>query len=269
MRLFLFLFIILSFETYGSTHACKNLKDKNIKIGCTFNNCGFFNRFAISNHASKHNLDISFHALDSQKKSLSELDGVVIPGGADINPNYYSSLLSEEKKKHITLAKLTEEGKKRDPFELGLLDEYFQAPSPPPLLGICRGMQALAVSQNLPLYIDIKEQLKIPNRIYTVDKIQTRRPSSLFKGNDFKALELHHQALDYDYYKKHKDKFSHFDITATSHQDMIPEVIEFKSHPVLGVQFHPEMTLAGKARSKTFNWFIEQICIHKNKKEKL
>ncbi len=263
MKYFFLSLIALSFVQYSHSE-CKLQSSEVIKIGCTYDQCGFFNRFALKNFARDKKYNIEFISIDKKALSSQQVDAVLIPGGADINPNYYATLLPKET--DLTLSKLTPEGKKRDPIELGLLEKYFSLPKSksPPLLGICRGMQAISIAQGVPLILDLKTQLNLKNRIYTIDKVTQRAPSSIFtKHNEAHALELHHQAMDFQYYLNNKDRFQHFTVTALSNDGIIPEILEFKDRPVLGVQFHPELSL-GKLRKNVFNWFLDQACQYKN-----
>ena len=135
-----------------------------------------------------------------------------------------------------------------------------------PLFGICRGMQVLTVSQGIPLYIDIKHELGIKNRRYTLDLVSVNDENSLIKSlmkkSKFRGVELHHQGLHVPYFLKHIENWPHLNLTATSNGGKIGEVLEFSNRPVLGVQFHPEYTF-GKVRQNLFKWLLNKACENK------
>ena len=157
------------------------------------------------------------------------------------------------------------EGRKRDPFESSLLKKYFGDKDSvhTPMLGICRGMQMLGVSQGIPLYMDIKKELDIRNRRWTIDRIHVRKPNSTIQSSVDKArfwgVEYHHQGLRLDYFTKHKDRWPNVEVTAVSNGGKIAEALEFSDRPVMGVQFHPEWTF-GRVRRGVFSWLLTKAC---------
>ena len=62
--------------------------------------------------------------------------------------------------------KFTQIGNIRDEFEFGLLNQYFSNPESKyqPILGICRGMQVLTVSQKIPQTILCHKLLQVKPR---------------------------------------------------------------------------------------------------------
>ena len=73
------------------------------------------------------------------------LDGLLLTGGGDITPRYYGQKLE-------TAQDLTEP--ERDAFELALFDLMLSAQKP--MLGICRGMQLIAVACGAQLIQEVK-----------------------------------------------------------------------------------------------------------------
>lgn len=255
---------------------CSLPKDEVITVGCT-TDCGRFNSWALKRFARKNGYQVNIVNLYSKNQSpdLSQVDAILIPGGADINPKYYTQNLDEDLKTHIEsldyLVNYSDEGAERDPFEYELIKNYFNSSSDSvlytPILGICRGMQMLTVSQDIPLYVDIKQELGINNRKYKLDKIQIINQESLLKEIQqrtyFRGVELHHQGLRLDYYNANKSKWPHLEVTAVSNGNKIAESLEFYNRPVLGVQFHPEYTF-GKTRRRIFSWLLNRACVKKN-----
>ena len=268
-------FLLLSFNSFAER--CSLERDQTLKIGCT-TKCKYFYKKALKRFARKkgYRLQILDLSQNPEEYNLSKVDGIVIPGGADIDPKYYKNKVEPELRNHIErldyLVDYSKEGERRDPFEYGLLKRYFSDPNTKdlPLLGICRGMQMLAVSQGVPLYIDIKEELGIKNRRYLLDKVKiTDRYSllkSILKYNQFRGYKYHHQGIRVNYFKKHKqERWPHLKLTSFSNRGKIAESLEFEGRPILGTQFHPEIDFWTE-RKRIFSWLLNESC--KNKKLK-
>lgn len=260
-------------DTRSSKIQCELDQDETLVIGCT-HKCGRFNNWAINRYAKKLGYKVRTVNLNNKNSSIdyTQVDGILIPGGVDIDPKYYIDKVTPEMRSHIEklkhLANLTENGELRDAHEFDLLTKYFsnKKSTTQPLLGICRGMQAISVSQGLPLYLDIKTELGIKNRRYTLDTIRVTHPNSLLKeimGRDkFRGVELHHQGINMSYYNQHKKSWPHLQVTSLSNKSLVAESVEFTDRPVLGVQFHPEYTF-GKVRRSVFNWLLKRACFNK------
>ena len=265
----------LGANTAGSQKAleCKLPKGETLTIGCT-NFCGRFNRWALRWYARKLGYRVKTVNLNAKNTSIDykDVDGVIIPGGADIDPKYYIDKVTPEMKAHIEkyrdLAKLSSIGETRDKYEFDFLNKYFADKDAryQPVLGICRGMQAISVSQGLPLYLDIKTELGIKNRRYTLDRVSITNKDSvlqdIIKRSSFRGVELHHQGLNMSYYEKHRSNWPGLEVTAVSNDGKIAESIEFYNRPVMGVQFHPEYTF-GRVRRGVFSWLLKQACFNK------
>lgn len=277
MRIYFLTFILFFYIDANATvkySPCRLEKNQTLNIACT-TDCGKFNTWAMRSAAKRLGYHISFKNIyvENSTVDLSKFDAVLIPGGEDINPNYYTPFVGPELRKHIEdllyLVDLTTNGRKRDIFEYNLLENYFSNSQfvTTPILGICRGMQMLTVSQKIPLYVDINYELGIKNRKYTLDKVYiTNHESAIFdtiKKSSFRGVEIHHQGLRLDYFLKNKERWPDLEVTAVSNGGKIAESLEFKNRPVLGVQFHPEYTF-GKVRRRVFDWFLNRACHKKN-----
>jgi putative glutamine amidotransferase len=253
----LFLFI-LSFRVYAH---------ENVIIGCT-TRCSFFYSHALKRISKISGIPITIVDLSRRPDlTLNDIDGVIIPGGADIAPRYYLPFVEEDLQEYTRsldhLIDYSKEGRRRDPFEYGLLENYFKDEKFKnlPMLGICRGMQMLAVSQGIPLYVDIKTEQGIRNRRYLFDRIHVGEEDSLMKQLfprlTFLGFEQHHQGIRVDYYLKNEARWPNVKVTSYSNRNTIAESMEFTDRPVLGVQFHPEKDF-GYERRKIFGWLLKK-----------
>jgi putative glutamine amidotransferase len=217
---------------------------------------------------------VDLNDLGSMKEALAKVDAVLIPGGADIDPAYYSDKVTPEMREYLelnrNLADVNEESKIRDPYEYAFVREYLSndSYSKLPLLGICRGMQMMTVGQGVPLYLDIKTELGIKNRRYLFDRVHLEKNTKLdeiYRNDSFKGFKMHHQGLRVPYFQAHEADYPDLKITAFSHDGKIAEGIEYQSRPAIGIQYHPEKSLTSTA-APIFRWLLTRSCEHKNAK---
>jgi putative glutamine amidotransferase len=164
---------------------------------------------------------------------LQALDGVVMTGGADLNPQTYGGDAS-----HPTLTSLDDE---RDTTELDLirsLVEFKQVPA----LCICRGFELINVAFGGTLHEDIAD---LPSDIlhresdggwveHEIEVAAESRLSEAMQAPRVTTYSGHHQAI--------RETAECFDITARA-PDGVIEGIEHRTHPwIVGVQWHPEKT---------------------------
>lgn len=275
-KVFLSLALGLSYSAYP----CELPQSEVIKIGCS-SDCDFFYRFRILTTAWTLGYKAEIRHLIGQtdlKQSMLEMDALLIPGGADIDPKYYldnvTPELREYTRKNIKLVNFSKEGERRDPFEFAMVKTYLEDESfkDRPLLGICRGMQMMSVAQGIPLYLDIKTELGIKNRKNLFDRVYISEKNSLmdelYLNDSIKGFKAHHQGIRVPYYLEHAQNFSNTTVTAYSNNRKIAEAIEYTHRPALGVQYHPEKSFTGTS-APVFRWFLTKACEFKNsRKEK-
>lgn len=238
-----------------------------LKIGCV-TKCDIFFKHAIKWVALKKGLNVKIVNMSKEYSNINwdTYDGIILPGGADISPSYYLSSvepdLQEYTKSLDYLVNYTKEGKRRDPIEFNTMREYFSLPklSNLPVLGVCRGMQLLAVTQGIPLYVDIKTEIGIRNRRFLFDRIFMEPGESLMNHlfiASFRAFKRHHQGIRIEYFNLHRDRWPNLKLTSFSNSGLIAESLEFSNRPILGVQFHPENDF-GFERNKIFGWLLDK-----------
>lgn len=271
MKYFLSLLVLLSLPAFGS---CKLPPKSKLVIGCTYK-CGidYKLRLNFSAWALGYRLEIvDLRKLGSLKEAVDKVDAVLIPGGADINPDYYVDNVTPELREYIEenrhLVNFTKEGAVRDPYEYAFIKSYLNGEHSDglPLLGICRGMQMMTVGQGIPLYLDIKSELGIKNRRYLFDRIHVEKNSVLdeiHRNESYLGYKLHHQGLRVPYYREHADQFPDIRVSAYSNSGKIAEAIEYLSRPAIGVQYHPEKSFTS-ASAPIFRWLLTRSCEYKN-----
>jgi putative glutamine amidotransferase len=169
---------------------------------------------------------------------IESLDGIVFAGGGDIDPAYWGAERHPE----------TDVDPARDDAELMLMRAAFDADLP--VLGVCRGMQVMAVvgggtlHQHLPDIIGNErhraasgtDPLAADASAYGRHDVvvQAGSRAHALLGSHLTVNSFHHQAVD---------KPGSFDAVGWCPDDRVIEIIE---HPerafALGVQWHPERT---------------------------
>lgn len=180
---------------------------------------------------------------------LETLDGVLLPGGIDVDPKFYGEAPSPKLEK--TDAAL-------DALEFRVLE--YAKDHCLPVLGICRGHQVLNVFYGGSLIQDIPTEHE--SEIEVVHRGGTRKHTiaieegsllhELLGATEFEVNTYHHQAV-----KRLAEGFK-----ATAHtKDGIVEAIESQGDVfILGVQFHPErMRAATPGVDALFQHFLKEV----------
>lgn len=273
-------FFSLAIGLSVTSYACELPHNETIQIGCS-SDCDFLYRFRIMTTAWGLGLRTEIRQLigtPDLKQAMLDVDALLIPGGADIDPKYYlesvTPELAEYTKKNLHLVKWSKEGERRDPFEYALVKTYSEdeAFKDKPLLGICRGFQMMTVAQGIPLYLDIKTELGIRNRKNLFDRVLITEKNSLmdqlYSQESLKGFKAHHQGLRVSYYEAHEDEYPNVRVTAHSNLGKIAEALEYTHRPALGVQYHPEKSFTATS-APVLRWFLTKACESKiSRKEK-
>ena len=189
---------------------------------------------------------------DSIINTLEHLDGLILSGGADYDPHY----AGEE-----PWPKLGGINEERDLPELFITQLAYNRQLP--ILGICRGIQTLAMTLGGHVRQDIsdiwqhnhsqEEERSVATHSVTVEKNSLL--SRIYSGSQFFTLHsslftlnvnsFHHQAVD--------ETGPRFRVIARSDDGIIEamESTEYKS--ILGVQWHPECLENGLP---IFEWLV-------------
>ncbi len=169
---------------------------------------------------------------------LSSFSGLLLSGGGDIDPSYW------HEQPHPALGLVDEV---RDRFEIALVRAALRRRLP--ILGICRGMQVMAVAAGGTLWQDLPDQLPdaLPHR-QTLPREQASHPISIAEHSllarivntgtaDASSLTLqvnsfHHQAS--------RTCGHNFTAIAWSPDGVIEALAAPGDYFALGVQWHPE-----------------------------
>lgn len=176
--------------------------------------------------------------------TLDRIDALILSGGGDINPLFGGDEPSP---------RLRGINQKRDLPELMITRLAYNRQIP--ILGICRGIQALAVALGGKVAQDISIQANVKHsqdadRAEQTHSIKISEDSilhSLYGEEKIYVNSFHHQAV--------KDTGDKFRVVAKSSDGIIEamESSEYKS--IIGVQWHPECLEDGMP---LFRWLVEE-----------
>lgn len=232
----------------------------------------------------------------SREKSISHLHGLIIGGGADIDPTTYEKqdfldqyFTETEKNKsnpfwrriavsiRLTIYSIIFRlrkafskprhsiDKSRDRIEFYLVNKAVQMNMP--LLGICRGSQLINIYFRGDLYQEIVElysEKVNKHSIFPIKKIFIKPGSKLeaIIGRDqIYVNALHHQAV--------KDPGKGIQIVAKE-ENGLTQAIESTEHDfILGVQWHPEYLVEKKVQQRIFKTLVEKASLVKAKNKEI
>lgn len=168
---------------------------------------------------------------------VDAIDGLLIPGGGDIDPSYFSEA------PHPTVR--TVPGERTD-FEFALLRAVMELKKP--VFGICYGMQMINVALGGNLYQDIESELKdaIDHRYgsHSIEMIQDsgfRIQDSRFKDDALRfTLHASRYVVNSSHHQAVRKPGEGLEACAFS-DDGIVEAFSLRGYPFLfAVQWHPE-----------------------------
>ncbi len=181
--------------------------------------------------------------------TLERLDGIIFTGGGDFDPKWFNEA------PHPKLGTINTV---RDHAELLTVKHAYNRNIP--MLGICRGIQAIAISLDGHIAQDIsdrtihnhsqEEDRPVTTHEVTIrsEEIQASILQSLYPTPTIRVNSFHHQAVD--------NPGKRFRTIATS-PDGIIEAMESTEHkPIMGVQWHPEWL--GDDGLPIFQWLVNE-----------
>jgi gamma-glutamyl-gamma-aminobutyrate hydrolase PuuD len=187
---------------------------------------------------------------DSIAASLAVADGVLMTGGGDINPLHYGE------EPH---PKTYYQDPARDEMEFELARRSVELGKP--VLGICRGIQALNVAFGGTLVQDIPSQIPCacrhfaqplaPVLVHNVDIEPDSLLSQVLGATSLAVNSYHHQSV--------KDVGSGLRVNCRARDGVVEGLESSDGKPVLAVQCHPEELAAEhEAFQRPFDWLIAE-----------
>ena len=191
--------------------------------------------------------------LDYSEFRVDAYDGLLIPGGGDINPVRYGQ---ENHGSTMVIDAL-------DKLQFAILDDFVK--SGKPVFGICRGHQVINVYfggtmiQHLPTSFRHARKLEDPDKVHRCIAKEGSWLAELY-GTEFSHNSAHHQAVD---------RLGE-NLVVDSHclEDGIIESMHHELLPIYSVQWHPERMCLDWEREDTVNGlpvlkFFAKMCSEK------
>lgn len=175
--------------------------------------------------------------------TLQQLDGLILTGGGDHNPLW----MGEEPS-----PRLHNINRERDLAELLLVRLAFNRQIP--MLGICRGIQTLAIALGGKVEQDIEQQVKHSQDAdrseptHSVCLVKDSTLYNIYGSERIMVNSFHHQAVS--------QPGKRFRVIARSADNIIEAIESSEYKSILGVQWHPEWLEA--EGQKIFRWLVER-----------
>ena len=182
---------------------------------------------------------------------LSLVDGLLLTGGGDVEPQRYGAEPAPES------AGIDPD---RDEAEAFLVEDAARRGIP--VLAVCRGIQILNVArggslvQHLPS-VTSEPHLVLEHRTEAVHSIRIdpeSRLSRIVKRDRMETNSLHHQAID---------RLGRQLSPVAWADDGTVEAVEDRQSQIVGVQWHPEQMPDRPEQMRLFGWLVESALEHR------
>ena len=162
-------------------------------------------------------------------------DGLLLPGGGDIDPVYYGEEMNGS----------DEPDRELDKAQRDILDAFVKAKKP--ILGICRGMQLINVYFGGSLHQDlvtrdIHTRKNDNDSIHSVKSVEEGNLFEKFYGKTFNINSAHHQGAK---------KLGKGLKEVLRSEDGVCEAVIHEELPIIATQFHPERMSYKQRRDDT------------------
>lgn len=204
-----------------------------------------------------------YHDRDALMETLEHIDALMLSGGADIDPRYMNEVPD------YTLLHTINPKRDEQEILLAMLAESHSMP----ILGICRGIQTLAVALGGKVHQDIyagigdgllaHDQEPTERHIAThdVDIVPESRLARIFGEVRISVNTFHHQAVS--------RVPEGFRINATAPDGVIEGMEATDGRSIIGVQWHPESFIMNNDRCMMplFQWLTDEAMLYRRAKE--
>lgn len=172
---------------------------------------------------------------------IDQIDKLIITGGQNVSPSLYGQEQT---------IKSTDYHLQRDLFEVALIQEAMAQGKP--IFGICRGLQIINVALGGSLLQDIPNHWQAERNEERTQEIEIEPISDLafIYSSKTKVNTFHRQAID----RLGKG----LTVVARDRKDQTIEAIIGKHHPILGVQWHPELLMPSSPEDEKLFEFVLQ-----------
>lgn len=155
--------------------------------------------------------------------SVADFDGLLLPGGVDIDPGYY----------HQENQACVDVDPALDAVQFEIAQAFIQAGKP--ILGICRGHQLLNVCFGGSLVQNVENadhhrKLEFGDNVHDTTAVTGTCLEALY-GLQFPVNSAHHQAID---------ELGTGLVAIQKSDDGVIEAVGHETLPIIGVQWHPE-----------------------------
>ena len=162
-------------------------------------------------------------------------DGLLLPGGGDIDPVYYGEEMNGS----------DEPDRELDKAQRDILDAFVKAKKP--ILGICRGMQLINIYFGGSLHQDlgtrdIHTRKNGNDSIHSVKSVEEGNLFEKFYGKTFNINSAHHQGAK---------KLGKGLKEVLRSEDGVCEAVIHEELPIIATQFHPERMSYKQRRDDT------------------
>lgn len=178
---------------------------------------------------------------------LDGLDGLLVPGGSDIDPARYG----QERLETTSCADFPAQ----DQFEADMLAAAIERGIP--VLAICRGFQLLNVEQGGTLIQDLDAGSPHRNSVHEVALEPDSALAGVLGTSALPVSSYHHQAVD---------RIGDGLRVVGRAPDGVVEALEHATAELIAVQWHPEDTSAtDPLQQSLFDWLVTRAGAHRQK----
>ena len=175
---------------------------------------------------------------------LDGLDGLLVPGGYDVDPARYGEARLD--------TTVTADSPAQDQFEADLLAAAIERGIP--VLAICRGFQLLNVENGGTMVQDLPADSQHRNSVHPVALEADSALASVLGVAELPVSSYHHQAVD--------EIGAGLRVVGIA-DDGIVEALEHETAELIAVQWHPEDTAASDPLQQAlFDWLVERAREH-------